>query len=129
MEPKETKEAPCLEAQIPMAEEVRTWAMGAVGVDPDYAFEKWSQTNENHGWIQNGRLIDWRQRFKRYWESDRDSWSARKNRTLASGKRGSEGSPPAPFSSGLVDLNKMRVLESPGDARRGDAGPNEEGHR
>lgn len=66
------------ECEIPGLEEVRDWANGGVGVDPDYAEEKWHATTERHGWVVNGQLIDWRNRFLRWWLVDRENWMAKK---------------------------------------------------
>lgn len=62
-------------AEVPSEKEVRAWANGAVGVDPEYAAEQWHKHEEDHRWIVQGRVIDWRGRFKRYWEADRAKWA------------------------------------------------------
>lgn len=74
--------APGDESLIPTLSEVRTWAeMSAV--DPEFAAQKHAATSETHGWVKNGRLIDWRGRFKRYWDEDREGWSRKNKKTAA----------------------------------------------
>lgn len=68
---------PLQEPVVPTLEEVRTWAIGPSGVDPVWAEERWRYTSEVHGWVKNGRLIDWKSRFKRYWEECREAWLRR----------------------------------------------------
>gem|GEM_PF-1470626 len=75
---KEGRESTRTDAEIPSIDEVKTWAdMSAV--EPDYAAAKWADTNEKHGWIVNSRLIDWRQRWLRFWIADREKWYAKKS--------------------------------------------------
>jgi len=83
-------EGDALADSIPSLEEVRTWASGPVGVDPAYAEKKWHDTNERHGWVANGRLIDWKHRWKRFWEEDRGAWFHQKAKN---------GTPPAGHGS------------------------------
>lgn len=64
------------EGEIPTAAEVRTWAEMSM-VDPAYAERKRQQCDEDHGWERNGRLIDWRRRWLRYWSDDRAAWVAK----------------------------------------------------
>jgi hypothetical protein len=76
--------------ELPSEAEVRDWAVMA-GVDPEFAAQKWSATNENHGWVKNGRVIEWRGRFKRFWEEDRAGWLRRaKGQGPTSNKNGAE---------------------------------------
>jgi hypothetical protein len=77
-----------LGVEIPSLEEVRTWAMGPAGVDPAYAEKKWRDANEKHAWVSNGRLVDWKSRWKRFWEEDREGWFARRrNSALPTGEK------------------------------------------
>ena len=92
---------------VPSLVEVRDWAMGGAGVDPDFAEQKWHALNERHGWVMNGRLIDWRARFLRWWNEDREQWFARKKARAAAA---AEGEPPLP--PGLppkINFEAMRV--------------------
>ncbi|MDD2766008.1 MAG: hypothetical protein PHE83_18755, partial [Opitutaceae bacterium] len=56
---------------IPTLEEVRVWASGAAGVDPEWAARKWRWIENSHGWIRNGRLVRWQSMFKADFEEDR----------------------------------------------------------
>ena len=60
---------------------MRTWAEMS-GVSPEYALAKRASTCEVHGWEVNGRLIDWKHRWKRFWEADREGFF-KKNRAAA----------------------------------------------
>lgn len=65
-------------AEIPSLPEVLEWAgTTGVDVDPRYAQEKWEETGERHGWVVNGRLLDWRRRWRRYWVEDKEQWATR----------------------------------------------------
>ena len=65
---------------IPSETEVRDWANGAAGVDPEFAVQQWLKHDTGHRWVESGKLIDWRRRFKGYWDSDRAGWMARKKK-------------------------------------------------
>jgi hypothetical protein len=65
------------EAEIPSWEEVERWAEMR-GVMKEYARERWARLNEEHGWVKNGRLLEWQKRLWRYWQEDREGW-LRKN--------------------------------------------------
>jgi hypothetical protein len=82
-EEKGTAHAPDVDAHIPSLEEVRDWALGPAGVDPEYAARKWHDTTERNLWVANGRLIDWRARWKRFWEEDREKWIFKKKNSAA----------------------------------------------
>jgi hypothetical protein len=94
------------EPLIPTEQEVRTWAELA-GVDPEFAAQKWASTNETHGWMKNGRLIDWRSRFKRFWEDDKALWLQwQKNRCAKSypdGAKNGADEKPAGWKTGDQD--------------------------
>ncbi len=75
---KGSESAPRSDCAIPSLEEVRTWAAGPAGVDPEYAQRQWHTHTERNAWVANGQLIDWRHRFKRFWEEDREQWFSRK---------------------------------------------------
>ncbi len=64
-------------SEIPSEAEVRTWA-GMSGVDPDYAAAKWADTNEKSAWLYQGRLIDWKARWLRFWNSDREAFQKKR---------------------------------------------------
>jgi hypothetical protein len=70
-------------AEIPSEKEVRDWAMGPAGVDPDFAALKWQEHSERNGWVIHGQLVDWRRRFKRFWEEDKVAWSAKRKNGAA----------------------------------------------
>lgn len=70
------------DAAIPTLEEVRTWALGPVGVDPEYAASLWGRWNEKvrECWFDRyGNLVDWQRRFKRFWEADKEKWRSRRS--------------------------------------------------
>jgi hypothetical protein len=77
------------EVSVPSEEDIRTWARMS-GVDEGYASKKFHETDERHGWQVNGRLIDWRKRFKRFWEEDREKWFSKKKSAAV----GASGKPP-----------------------------------
>lgn len=70
-----------LDAVIPSAADVVKFGLGCTPVIPaEYSTEQHAKHSETHRWITaNGLLIDWRQRFRRYWSSDRESWGQRRN--------------------------------------------------
>lgn len=71
------------ETAVPSLAEVMEWAGNpTVAVDPDYVKEKWEATQENHGWVLNGEVIDWQRKWRRYWLQDRERWYARRNRDV-----------------------------------------------
>jgi hypothetical protein len=65
------------DVQTPAEPEVREWARLS-GVDESYAVRKFHETTERSGWVVRGKLIDWRHRFKRYWDEDRETWLSKK---------------------------------------------------
>jgi hypothetical protein len=50
-----------------------------------YALERFHATTEKHGWVVNGKLIDWRKRFERFWTEDKAKWFSRKKTAAAPG--------------------------------------------
>jgi hypothetical protein len=84
-------------SDVPSEADVRAWATSS-GVDPDFALQKRAEVCERHGWFQNGRLIDWQSRFKRFWESDRSQWEAfrKKSGAAAWPARGGSSAPGLP---------------------------------
>lgn len=68
---------------IPDWEEVRAFAR-AHDIDEAYAKKQFEATTEKHGWESNGKVIDWRGRFKRFWSEDKDDFLRKKSRRLAS---------------------------------------------
>lgn len=90
---------------IPSEQEVRDWALGA-DVDSDYAVQKWNETSERHAWFPNKELLDWKKRFERYWQEDKDAWAAKKNPPGA--VLNVSGTPPPPSKTSL-DFSAMRA--------------------
>lgn len=68
---------------IPSEEEIRAWAK-AHDVDEGYAVDLYHATTEKHGWESNGKLIEWRSRFQRFWKKDRSEFLRKKSRRAAS---------------------------------------------
>lgn len=68
---------------IPSEEEVKAWAK-AHDVDEGYAVDLFNSTAEKHGWESNGKTIDWRKRFLRFWRKDRAEFLRKKSRRAAS---------------------------------------------
>jgi len=69
---------------VPTEEDVRAWAR-VNDVDENYAAERFHATTEKHQWESNGRVIDWRSRFKRFWSDDKAEWFSQKKRRRRNG--------------------------------------------
>lgn len=64
---------------IPTADEVVAFGAGCTPVIPaDYCRDRHARHTEDHKWITaQGRLIDWRAKFRRYWSQDCRTWGAK----------------------------------------------------
>lgn len=100
----EVRTPDCPEVAVPTLQEVRDWASGGAGVDPDYAESQWRTTNGNHAWqTKSKRLIDWKELWLGRWLQDRDRWKFQKN-----------SAPPAGGGQGAgkkISLGSMREVE------------------
>lgn len=69
------------DANIPTEAEVLKFGAGTTPVIPeDYCRQQYARHSEEHRWITpQGRLIDWRAKFVRYWSIDRDTWGRKRN--------------------------------------------------
>lgn len=94
-------------AEIPSVAEVRTWASMSM-VDPDYAEEQHAKVTETAGWTPNGRLLDWRKRWLRFWNADRAVWLTKKNSARGGASRQVDG-PPVSLATPVVTLSGMRA--------------------
>ena len=65
-------------AQVPTVEEVVAFGLGAAGIPEGYCRHYHAKCEEQHRWIKNGRLIEWRKELPRWWAGDRASWKERK---------------------------------------------------
>lgn len=86
------------EENVPTVDEVAAWA-SANEVPEEYAREKWAETGERHGWMQSGRVLDWRRRWKRYWSEDREQWGLKMEKKARGGPR-LNGARPAGWCAG-----------------------------
>jgi hypothetical protein len=85
--PERESTPPAVPSGIPEWEEVLSWAR-LNDVDEKYAQERFHSTTEKHAWESNGRVIDWRKRFKRFWTEDKDEWFLQKKRRAATAPAG-----------------------------------------
>lgn len=67
------------DAEIPTAAEVIAFGRNQHPPIPeDYCQHQYGKHSEEHRWITpQGRLLDWRRRFNRYWSQDRPTWTHR----------------------------------------------------
>lgn len=69
--------------EIPSAGEVIAFGASQLQnqIPEDYCQNFYSKLTEENGWIKNGKLLEWKIRLPRYWESDKHTWfRKRKNR-------------------------------------------------
>lgn len=85
------------EGNAPSPATVHAWAQ-AEGVHPDFAEEKRSETAERGGFMINGHPLDWKRRWKRYWDGvDGKAWCAEQ-------KKSAPAAPPSGLA--LADMRK-----------------------
>jgi len=61
------------DAGVPSLPDVEAWAVERA-VPVPFARMKYAEHSERSGWKVRGKLIDWRERFGRYWEQDGPKW-------------------------------------------------------
>lgn len=94
------------DAGVPSLEEVLAWAKGhASGIDPEFAGEKHAEHSERSGWKVRGKLIDWQERFPRYWKQDGPKWvrNRKKNAARGASRPGDSASRPDGWKEGDQD--------------------------
>jgi hypothetical protein len=67
-------------------------------VDPDFAEEKRAAHSERDGWKVRGKLIDWRERFARFWTEEKEAWLQKRKKNAA--RRGAASERPDGWKEG-----------------------------
>ncbi len=62
------------EASIPTAAEIAWFGRMGAAIPEDYCQHYHAKVSETHGWVKNGRLIDWRRQVVRWWAGDKPTW-------------------------------------------------------
>lgn len=80
------------DAVIPTVEELIAFGAGTSGVPESYCRHFHAVSEEQHRWIKNGRLIDWRKQLVRWWNQDRATWKEK-----------------TPVKNGAVDVEQLEA--------------------
>lgn len=69
-------------SEIPSLAEVVAFGQSQLQnqIPEDYCLKFHAKLTEENGWVKNGRLIEWKQRLPRYWESDKHDWFKKKQK-------------------------------------------------
>jgi hypothetical protein len=65
------------DAELPAVGEVIDFGKGGAGIPEDFCRHYHAVCDEQHRWIRNGQLIDWRKEIVRWWSRDRVTWDKR----------------------------------------------------
>jgi len=79
----------------------------AAGVPEDWIRAKHLNTTGTHGWVRNGRVIQWQILWKAWFEADRASGRWPKNNPPHAARESNSEVPPPPGEA-AVDFSAMR---------------------
>lgn len=65
-------------AHIPTVAEVIAFGAGPSGIPENYCRHYHAKCEEQHRWVKNNRLIDWKKELPRWWSGDRNKWMPEK---------------------------------------------------
>jgi hypothetical protein len=67
------------ESEIPSVSEVVTFGSGMPGIPESYCRDYHAKCSEQHRWVKNQKLINWRNEIIRWWAEDKEKFGKEKN--------------------------------------------------